>query len=130
MTVGKKEFALKNYSLVEDINNKLISAVHYLKKDSKGFFKGIFGKKKNKDDIKFPDEIKGGIYNSNDVKINNEKCKHEINENANELVSLSGRWIVELEFEDKIYWKMNDMPLNNVIYLKLKILNFQIKLLK
>ncbi len=46
MTVGKKEFALKNYSLVEDINNKLISAVHYLKKDSKGFFSKEFLEKK------------------------------------------------------------------------------------
>jgi hypothetical protein len=118
-TVGKKEFALKNYSLVEDVNNKLISAVHYLKKDSKGFFKGIFGKKKNKENaIKFPDEIKGGIYNSNDIKINNEKCKHEINENANELVPLSGRWTVDLYFEDKNYWKMNDMPLLPMMEMK------------
>ena len=66
----------------------------------------------------FPDSFKGGIYNSSDVKINKENNKHEVNEKAYELIRLSGRWTVEVLFDDKIYWQMNDMPLLPMMNMK------------
>ena len=114
-TMGKKEFNVKHYGLVEDVNNKFTSVVDY-SKDSKGFFKGIFGKKKT--DVQFPDSFKGGIYNSSDVKISKNDSKHEVNEKAYELIRLNGRWTVEVLFDDKIYWQMNDMPLLPMMQMK------------
>ena len=52
------------------------------------------------------------------MKISKNDSKHEVNEKAYELIRLNGRWTVEVLFDDKIYWKMNDMPLLPMMQMK------------
>lgn len=105
-TVGKRTFNFKHVGIVADKQANLATFITF-NPDAKTGIGSFFSSKQKS----YPDTFRGEIINFSDIKLSLSDLKHKKHKNYTTHGKINGEWTGFMNFDDTLYWSVNDYPL-------------------